>query len=336
MQVGETYGRKMMKGYLIGCKGINISERKLKKIMPSISPVSHSSRQSNSYERRNPAIYSAHYFGHKLHMDQNEKLVRYGVTYVMARDGYSGKLVGAAVMPRKNNELIYEHVYRAATAEFGLWNHLRVDHGKEFFLSLYVQERLRIGRGDNTIHPYVQTTSTCNHIIKRIWVELYQRVTYPVKRIIKSMDDTRLINMDCPITKFCVSAVLCQICEIGIWRMIAAWNSHPIPHRGIPNDLQLQACGTVPVLAAEIPLPSVAVTLYRDQGGRLRDPAGFGTDPLQDSANLCRERQQQWITKCGMDVDEIFSATITGSDSALEMAVLNFIEITSDLMNEIQ
>ena len=31
-----------------------------------------------------------------------------------------------------------------------------------------------------------------------------------------------------------------------------------------------------------------------------------------------------------MDVDEMFSATITGSDSAL---VLNFIEITSDLMN---
>ena len=59
--------------------------------------------------------------------------------------------------------------------------------------------------------------------------------------------------------------------------MIAAWNSHPIPHRGIPNDLQLQACGTVPVLAAEIPLPLVAVTLYRDQGGPLRDPAGFGT-----------------------------------------------------------
>ena len=52
-----------------------------------------------------------------MHMDQNEKLVHYGVTYVMARDGYSGKLVGTAVMPRKNNKLIYEHVYRAATAE---------------------------------------------------------------------------------------------------------------------------------------------------------------------------------------------------------------------------
>ena len=80
-QVGETYGRKMMKGYLRGCKGINISEQKLK-IMPSISPLSHYSRQSNYHEQRNPAIYLARYFGHKLHMDQNEKLVHYGVTYV--------------------------------------------------------------------------------------------------------------------------------------------------------------------------------------------------------------------------------------------------------------
>ena len=59
-----------------------------------------SSRQSNSHERRNPAFYSARYFGHKLHMDQNEKLIHYGVTYVMTRDGHSGKIVGAAVMPR--------------------------------------------------------------------------------------------------------------------------------------------------------------------------------------------------------------------------------------------
>ena len=37
---------------------------------------------------------------------------------------------------------------------------IRVDHGKEFFLSLYIQEKLLTGRGDVIIHPYVQTTST--------------------------------------------------------------------------------------------------------------------------------------------------------------------------------
>ena len=161
-----------MKSYLKGNKGINVSERKLKGIMPLLAPIDHSMRQSNSHERRNPAIYSARYFGHKIHLDQNEKLVNYGVTYVLARDGYSGKIVGAAIMPRKNNEVIYANVFKAAVDEYGLWNQLRVDHGKEFYLTLYIQEKLRIGRGDSAIPPYVQTTSTCNHVIERIWVEL--------------------------------------------------------------------------------------------------------------------------------------------------------------------
>ena len=36
-------------------------------------------------------------------MDENEKLVMYGVTHVCAKDGYSGKVVGFITMPVKNN-----------------------------------------------------------------------------------------------------------------------------------------------------------------------------------------------------------------------------------------
>ena len=104
----------MMKGYLEAAKGIQVSERKLRILMPIVAPQNHYSRQQNSQERTNPSLYTARYFGHKLHLDQNEKLVHYGVTYVLARDGYSGKIVSAAIMPRKNNELIYMNVYRTA------------------------------------------------------------------------------------------------------------------------------------------------------------------------------------------------------------------------------
>ena len=51
--------------------------------------------------------------GHKLHMDQNEKLVMFGVTHVIAVDGYSNKIVANATMPVKNNLAIYEEVYRS-------------------------------------------------------------------------------------------------------------------------------------------------------------------------------------------------------------------------------
>ena len=49
----------------------------------------------------NPIPYQADYFGHKLHVDQNEKLVIYGVVHVCAADGYSGKIVSHALMPVK-------------------------------------------------------------------------------------------------------------------------------------------------------------------------------------------------------------------------------------------
>ena len=57
----------------------------------------------------NPKAYKADYFGHKLHVDQNEKLVMYGVIH--ARDGYSGMITGYTTMVIKNNLTIYEKMF---------------------------------------------------------------------------------------------------------------------------------------------------------------------------------------------------------------------------------
>ena len=120
------------------------------------------------------------------------------MTYVLARDGYSGKIVGAVIMQRKNNEIIYNKVYCTCLSEYGLWDQMQVDHGREFYLALYMQEKLQsAGRGDPEIAPYIQTTSTHNHIIERIWVEVNSRVTYPVKRVVVAMDEQRTKKCRC-------------------------------------------------------------------------------------------------------------------------------------------
>ena len=62
--------------------------------------------------KSNPIPYKANYFGHKLHLDQNEKLIHYGVTHVISVDGFSGMIVSHVTMPIKNNLVIYERVYR--------------------------------------------------------------------------------------------------------------------------------------------------------------------------------------------------------------------------------
>lgn len=66
--------------------------------------------------------------GHKIHMDQNEKMVMFGTTFVIAVDGYSKKIVANAIMPVKNNLLIYDQVYRSVSHVYlpdvyFTWNH---------------------------------------------------------------------------------------------------------------------------------------------------------------------------------------------------------------------
>ena len=204
----------MLKGYLAS-KGVTISERHLRSVVPQVAPSQHQQRQQGQVDRTNPRLYHADYFGEKLHMDQNEKLVMYGVTYVLARDGYSGKIVAGTVMSYKNNLIVYDKVYREAVLTYGLWDEIRVDFGREYYLVLYVQEGLREQRGSSEIAPYKQTTSRQNHVIERIWVELNTRVTYPLKRAIASMDNRGIVDMQSDTTKFCVSTILGRLAEIN-------------------------------------------------------------------------------------------------------------------------
>ena len=80
--------------------------------MNKIAPVYVQHRRTYSYHQFNPMPYYAEYFGHKLHVDQNEKLIQFGVTHVAASDGFSGKLLGIITMPIKNNLLIYDELFR--------------------------------------------------------------------------------------------------------------------------------------------------------------------------------------------------------------------------------
>ena len=101
----------MLTGHL-RAKGINASEYKVGKTMRELCPVEQKKRAETAGRSFNPKVYVANYFGHKIHIDQNEKLAMYGVTHVLARDGFSGYITAGATMAVKNNILIYNDVYR--------------------------------------------------------------------------------------------------------------------------------------------------------------------------------------------------------------------------------
>ena len=98
-----------MKGHL-AAKGMKISESRIGVSLQRVCPSGHHAHRTNLVNRLNPVRYSANYFGHKLHIDQNEKLVSFGVTHIVACDGYLGKTVGFLTIPMKNNMAIYESV----------------------------------------------------------------------------------------------------------------------------------------------------------------------------------------------------------------------------------
>ncbi|KAM7012019.1 uncharacterized protein LKV04_022591 [Tautogolabrus adspersus] len=242
--VGPMFGRKMMTGFL-SSKGINASEGRVGSALRAVRPQYHEARQQGA-RNLNPAPYRAEYFGQKLHVDQNEKLVMFGVTHVVAIDGYSGKLVGHSTMPVKNNLTIYQDVYRQAVLTQGLWDQLRTDCGREFYLMNFVQEKLAGYRFCTDRPSFLQTPSTL----------VNNRVNYPIKACLMHMLNQEVINMEDGTVRYCVSTLACQVASIGMNRFVESWNAHRVPGRGIPNVL---ASGGCPVKMSEDLLPCASV-----------------------------------------------------------------------------
>ena len=96
---------------LLASKGLHISQKRVGKSLIRTNPSYHHARTTVTARHINPTRYLADYFGHKLHIDQNEKLVMFGVTHICAIDGFSGKIVGFLTMPVKNTvEILYRLV----------------------------------------------------------------------------------------------------------------------------------------------------------------------------------------------------------------------------------
>jgi hypothetical protein len=144
---------------LLASEGIHAGERQVGAVLEASDPTYHAARRTRTETLMNPKPYVALYAGHKLHLDQNEKLVMFGVTHICAVDGYSGKIVAFASMPIKNNVEIYSNVLRPLLLMYGIWDEIRVDHGLEWVLSLSVQEQLAHLRYNTSRPPHLQSTS---------------------------------------------------------------------------------------------------------------------------------------------------------------------------------
>jgi hypothetical protein len=258
-------------------------------------------------------------------------MVEYGVCHVIAVDGYSGKITAFHTMPIKNNILIYDNIYRYTVMNYGLFDQLRVDHGKEFYLSLYVQDNLKDHRHNTTRLPYIQTPSTRNHKVERLWVEVNTRVNYPLKAALHELNDQDVIDMGNETTKFCVSHVTQNVATVGMNNVVSAWNAHTIPGVGIPNSLFEENRNTTNVPLGELPTGVEAAADYNQHGGRITEFGVFGHDPLSHSRRLLHQRDIMF-SQSYPDLSVLMSYAVNGHPGHFQNAVLRFNDITENLL----
>ncbi|KAK3737609.1 hypothetical protein QZH41_010509, partial [Actinostola sp. cb2023] len=212
----------------------------------------------------------------------------------------------------------------------GLFDQIRVDHGKEFYLTLYMQEMLSQFRTNPRRDPHRQTQSKKNLRIERFWVEVNARVNYPIKNALRSMEEVDMIDMDIDETKYCVSAVSLLIAKFGMQQVVESWNYHPIPGVGKPIIVRNANYRVAPITPQLVPTPEDALTRYEASGGHLTAFPVFGTDPLRDNPDLVNIREQQFID--ANDIHTIYGCLVNDMDQYFRDAISTYCDLTRRLL----
>ena len=61
-----------------------------------------------------------------------------------------------------------------------------------------------------------------------MWHEVDDRVTNPVKRAINDLESRGQLDLTDPVSRFCTSYVLVNVCNVGLQSFIETWNNHSI------------------------------------------------------------------------------------------------------------
>ena len=308
-----------MNGYLKS-KGISVGERKTMQQMQTISPTAVELRRSG-VRVKNPQPYTANHYGHKLHFDQNEKLLQFGVFHAACIDGFSSKIIRHIILHQKNPILLYDKLFVDIVQSEGIWDSVRVDYGTEWTVILFAQNLLSDHRQNTSKPPYSQTYSKKNLRIERWWVEVNKRVNYPIKQILMEMNEDGSFPTDGQSRRDAEEFVR-RICSVGVHRLVSSWNAHRIDGRGIPNEA-IPKTGAVP--RHEIMSAAQITQLYRHNGGRLTMPSQESTisDPVLQAA-----RDEAFLANCS-SFEELYTSVISGDVQCFRNSLLHYVRCTS-------
>ena len=145
--------------------GVNISKEHVRKALVDIDPEGVSMRKKKTIKRR---TYETNGPFEVFHIDENDKIKRFGFAIHGCIDGYSGKFIWLFVSTTNNDLLVVANFYLKAIITLGRApNTLRMDLGTE---NVYC-EKLQVFFTKNS-NSFLYAASTRNHRIEQFGLGL--------------------------------------------------------------------------------------------------------------------------------------------------------------------
>ena len=220
-------------------------------------------------------------------------------------------------------------MFRPALVKYGLFDQIRMDHGREFVLCIFVQELLKRYRFSQTRLPWRQTPSIGNYVSEHMWPLVNKRINYPIKRQLVPIQNEENIDFTDSVTMFCVSWVTMYVANAAAEHLIHSWNHHRIhgAEGCVPVTNMEQTSCAVKLPDELIPSVSEAVRMYEEMGGNLTRDATFGIDPLTARADLIESRERLFLSDQPSG-QRLFADIVHGQSPSLKQAILHFVDIT--------
>ena len=95
----------------------------------------------------------------------------------------------------------------------------------------------------------------------------------------------------------------------------------------IPNDVMQRNSRITRLDLRHLPSSTQAVTMYREEGGRISDETCFGEDPIYSDSTKCSIRMQAFSERFP-SFDAIFHELVNGNPALFESALLFYIDVS--------
>lgn len=257
-----------------------------------MTPIYTHMRREGTAWQTNPRVYYPEYASQKLHMYQNEKFVDFGVTKVVASDGFSGKIMGYSVMAIKNNLTIWWGVKRNLLDPWTIWPVKSWPRTWILFVSVSAGQSWSLSNQypPPPFHSKSVKTKPC------LWKKVGRNkrlycINYPNKHALFYITNNGFLDMDDPFSKHCVSCIASTCCLVGLQNFVPAWNAQIIAQKGHSRcSFQRPSKNHTWIPSHLIPPAEVVAADYINRG-IFMFPSPYGQDPLYGYPDLQLQRE---------------------------------------------